>query len=66
MQTMKKRSRYEVTPIPTVYEEEAVQLRTPEWNDETRQTVEQLQTYYSCNTSLFQTDGGATTDLLLL
>jgi hypothetical protein len=63
---MKKRSRYEVTPIPTVYEEEAVQLRTPEWNDETRQTVEQLQIYYSCNTSLFQTDGGTTTDLLLL
>ena len=48
---MRKRSRYEVTSIPTIYEEEAVKLRTPEWNDETRQTVEQLPTYYSCNTS---------------
>ena len=54
LQTMKKRSRYEVTPISTIYEEEAVKLRTPEWNDETRQTMEQLPTYYSCNTSLYQ------------
>ena len=57
---MKKRSRYEVTPIPTVYEEEAVKLQTPEWNDETRQTVKQLQTYYSCKTPLYQTDSGTT------
>ena len=54
MQTIKKRSRYKVSPIPNIYEEEAVKLRTPEGNDETRQTVEQLPTYYSCNTSLYQ------------
>ena len=66
MQTMKRRSRYEVTPIPTVYEEKAVKLQTPEWNDETRQTVKQLPTYYSCKTPLYQTDSETTTDLLLL
>lgn len=53
LQTMKERSRSEVTPVPTIYEEEAVKLRTPEWNDDTRQIVEQLPTYYSVKTSLY-------------
>ncbi|CAG2213979.1 unnamed protein product [Mytilus edulis] len=33
--------------------EELVKLRTPEWNDDTKQIVEQLPTYYSCKTSLY-------------
>ena len=53
MQTMKQRAKNEVTPIQAIYEEELVKLRTPEWNDDdTRQIVEQLPTYYSCKTSL--------------
>ena len=38
MQTMKQRAKAEVTSIPTIYQEELVKLRTPEWNDDTRQT----------------------------
>jgi hypothetical protein len=38
MQTMKQRAKAEVTSIPTIYEEELIKLRTPEWNDDTRQT----------------------------
>jgi hypothetical protein len=37
MQTMKQRVKAEVTPIPIIYEEERIKLRTPEWNDDTRQ-----------------------------
>lgn len=54
IQTMKNRSRYEVTPILTIYDEKAVKLRTPERDEETRQTVEQLPTYYSSKSSLYQ------------
>jgi hypothetical protein len=43
----------EVTPIPTIYEEELIKLRTPESNDDTRQIIEQLPTYYSCKTALY-------------
>ncbi|CAG2184746.1 unnamed protein product [Mytilus edulis] len=53
MQTMKQRAKNEVTPIQAIYEEELVKLRTPEWNDDTKQIVEQLPTYYSCKTSLY-------------
>jgi hypothetical protein len=50
VQTMKQQAKAEVTPIPTIYEEE---LRTPEWNDDTRQTSKQLPTYYSWKTALY-------------
>jgi hypothetical protein len=53
MQTMKQRAKAEVTPIPTIYEEELTKLRTPECNDDTRQIIEQLITYYSCKTALY-------------
>ncbi|CAC5361063.1 unnamed protein product [Mytilus coruscus] len=51
MQTMKQRAKKEDTPIQSIYEEELVKLRTPEWNDNTKQIVEQLPTYYSCKTT---------------
>ena len=50
---MKQRAKSEVTPIPTIYEEELIKLRTPEWNDDSRQTIKQLSTYYSCKTALY-------------
>ena len=50
---MKQWANAEVTPIPTIYEEELTKLRTPEWNDDTRQIIEQLPTYYSCKTALY-------------
>jgi predicted type IV restriction endonuclease len=53
MQMMKQRAKAEVTPIPTIYEEELIKLRTPESNDDTRQIIEQLPTYYSCKTALY-------------
>ena len=53
MQMMKQRAKTEVTPIPTIYEEELIKLRTPESNDDTRQIIEQLPTYYSCKTALY-------------
>ena len=53
MQTMNQRTTLEVTPIPTIYEEELIKLRTPESNDDTRQIIEQLPTYYSCKTALY-------------
>jgi hypothetical protein len=31
MQTIKQRAKAEVTPIPTIYEEELIKLRTREW-----------------------------------
>jgi hypothetical protein len=46
--------------------EQLYRLTTPVKHPSTRQTVEQLQTYYSCKTPLYQTDGGTTTNLLLL
>ncbi|CAG2210902.1 unnamed protein product [Mytilus edulis] len=50
---MEQRAKNEVTHIQSIYEEELVKLRTPEWNDDTKQFVEQLPTYYSCKTSLY-------------
>ncbi|KAL5010473.1 hypothetical protein ScPMuIL_012778 [Solemya velum] len=45
---MKDRSRDELTPIPTIYEEELVKLRNREWNDDTQQLIQQIPTFLSC------------------
>ena len=50
---MKQRAKAGVTPIPTIYDKELIKLRTPECNDDTRQIIEQLPTYYSCKTTLY-------------
>lgn len=53
LQTMKDRSRDELTPIPTIYEEELVKLRNREWNDDTQQLVQQIPTFQSCKDQFY-------------
>ncbi|KAJ8311773.1 hypothetical protein KUTeg_010675 [Tegillarca granosa] len=54
LEAIKKRCRYEVRPIPSIYEESVSRLRNQDWNDETRDIVEQLPTFYSCKSSLYR------------
>ena len=51
---MKERSKDEVTPIPTIFSEEAIKLRTPEWNQDTIRTIESLPTYHGAKTILYR------------
>ncbi|VDI61105.1 Hypothetical predicted protein [Mytilus galloprovincialis] len=53
LQTIKKRCREETTPVPTIYEQEVIKLRNPEWNDETQEVVENLPTFESCRGSFY-------------
>ncbi|CAG2246348.1 unnamed protein product [Mytilus edulis] len=53
LQTIKKRCREETTPVPTIYEQEVIKLRNPEWNDETQEIVENLPTFESCRGSFY-------------
>ena len=53
MQQIKKRCREETTPVPTIYEQEVVKLRNPEWNDESQQVVEKLPTFESCRGNFY-------------
>ena len=53
MHKVKKRCREELTPIPSLFQEEIAKLRTPEWNDDMKTMVEKLPTYDSCRTSLY-------------
>ncbi|KAL5014241.1 hypothetical protein ScPMuIL_008511 [Solemya velum] len=50
---MKDRSRDELTPIPTIYEEELVKLRNREWNDDTQQLIQQIPTFLSCKDQFY-------------
>lgn len=56
LRRMKDRFKEELTAIPTIYEEELVRLRNPEWNDTTQQLVENVTTFHSCKTSLYHKD----------
>lgn len=53
LQTIKRRCKEETTPVPTIYEQEATQLRNTEWNDDTQRLVEQLPTFESCRGQLY-------------
>ncbi|KAJ8307731.1 hypothetical protein KUTeg_014717, partial [Tegillarca granosa] len=53
LESIKKRCREEVVPVPTIYEEEVSKLRTPEWDDDMHHMEEQLPTFHSCKTSLY-------------
>jgi len=48
------RSKDECLPIPSIYEEEVVKLRNSEWNDDTRDMVQQLPTFASMKSSLYR------------
>lgn len=53
LESIKKRCREEIIPVPTVYEEEVSKVRTPEWDDDMHHMVEQLQTFHECKTSSY-------------
>ena len=53
MQRMKVRCTDELTPVPSIYEEELVKHRTDDWNDDTQQLVENIPTFPSCKTAMY-------------
>lgn len=53
LQSMKKRCIDELTPVPTIYEEELVKLRTDDWNDDTQELVENIPTFPSCKSAMY-------------
>ncbi|VDI03734.1 Hypothetical predicted protein [Mytilus galloprovincialis] len=53
LQRMKVRCTNELTPIPTIYEEELVKLRTDDCNDDTQELVENIPTFPSCKNIMY-------------
>ncbi|VDI54109.1 Hypothetical predicted protein [Mytilus galloprovincialis] len=53
LQRMKVRCTNELTPIPTIYEEELVKLRTDDWNDDIQELVENIPTFPSCKNTMY-------------
>ena len=51
--TIRKRAKSEAESLPKLYDEEICKLRTQDWNDDTKNTVEQLPTFPSVKSSLY-------------
>ena len=54
MAHIKEKVRNCLNPIPTLYEDEIVQLRTREWDDDTQKVVEKITTFIGCKSSLYR------------
>jgi len=52
--TIRNRPKSETEPLPKLYDEEICKLRTQDWNDDTKNTVEQLPTFPSVKSSLYR------------
>ena len=52
--TMRNRAKSEAEPLPKLYDEDICKLRTQDWNDDTKNTDEQLPTFPSVKSSLYR------------
>ena len=60
---MRNRAKSEAEPLPKLYDEEICKLRTQDWNDDTKNTVEKLPTFPSVKSSLYRVIRNVTTKL---
>lgn len=54
MGDIRKRCRDELTPIPTIYEEEIANIRGKDWDEETEQVARHIPTFQTCKTALYK------------
>ena len=50
---MKVRCTDEITPVPTIYEEELVKLRNDDWDNDTQELVKNIPTFQSCKNGMY-------------
>lgn len=53
LQKMKVHCTDEITPVPTIYEEELVKLRNDDWDDDTQELVKNIPTFQSCKNGMY-------------
>lgn len=44
----------EIRPVPSIYQEEMTKLRDDEWDDDSREVVEKIPTFYSLKSTLYR------------